>query len=128
MNLTATDPPRPFICGVEDAVTMYDTGHLALADNEQVTFTTTAGGEYDVARKSWGFYATPSLNGRLLRFGLHAALVRNTKQQWFVMLVEDGGEAEFEAYLDSERLEVVAWLDSTERLAALEHALGVEVA
>lgn len=124
MKLTPTEPARPFVCGVEDAVTMYDTGFVALEADEQVTFTTPAGGEYDLARKSWGFYATPSLNGRLPRFGLHAALVRNTKRQWFVMLVEDGREAEFDQYLADERLEVVSWLDSTERLEALEQGLG----
>ena len=54
-----------------------DCGRIALAPDEQVTFTTEAGGEYDVTRKSWGFYATPSINGRLKTFGLRAALVRN---------------------------------------------------
>jgi hypothetical protein len=118
------DPPRAYRCGVEDAVTMHDVGRMALEPDEQVTFTTPAGGEYDLARKSWGFYATPSLNGRLGRFGLRPVLVRNTRRQWFVLLVERGCEDDFDAYLASERLEVVTWLASDDDLERLERGLA----
>lgn len=119
------EPPRAYVCGVADEVTMHDVGRVDLAPDEQVTFSTPAGGEYDLARKSWGFYATPSLNGRLLRFGLRAVLVRNTRRQWFVMLVEEGGEEAFAAYLASERLEVVTWLASDDDLERLERGLAL---
>ncbi len=124
MRFRPVDPPRAYVCGVDDGVVMRDCGRVALDADEQVTFTTPAGGEYDLARKSWGFYATPSLNGRLPRFGLRAVLVRNTRRQWFVLLVERGHEDDFAAYLASERLEVVTWLDSTEDLERLEAGLG----
>jgi hypothetical protein len=117
------DPPREYACGIEDAVVMRDCGRVHLEADEQVTFTTPDGGEYDLARKSWGFYATPSLNGRLGRFGLRAALVRNSRRQWFVMLVERGHESEFEEYLASERLTVVTWLETTEDLERVEAGL-----
>ncbi|MFN8121932.1 MAG: hypothetical protein U0237_05830 [Thermoleophilia bacterium] len=120
MRFEQNDPPRAYACGIRDEVTIHDCGRVALEPDEQVTFTTPAGGEYDLARKSWGFYATPSLNARLPRFGLHAVLVRNTKRQWFVMLVEEGREAEFDAYLAAEELVVVARMDTTEALEALE--------
>jgi len=120
MRFDRNDPPREYACGIRDEVTIRDCGRVALDPDEQVTFTTPAGGEYDLARKSWGFYATPSLNGRLVRFGLRAVLVRNTKRQWFVMLVEDGREDEFVEYLAAEELVVVARMDATEDLEALE--------
>lgn len=118
------EPPRAYRCGVADGVVMHDVGRVALDADEQVTFTTAGGGEYDLARKAWGFYATPSLNGRLPRFGLRAVLVRNTRRQWFVLLVERGQEEAFGAYLASERLEVVTWLDTTEDLERLERGLA----
>lgn len=124
MRMTPTTPPRAYRCGIEDAVTMHDCGTVALEPDEQVTFTTPGGAEYDLARKEWGFYATPSLNGRLTRFGLRAVLVRNTLGQWFVMLVEDGHEEAFAEYLEAERLVVVARMDTTEALAALEERAG----
>lgn len=53
-----------------------------------------------VARKSWGFYATPSLNGQLVTFGLRGALVKEPRNRYFVMLVQAGKEEDFFAYLE----------------------------
>ena len=91
--------------------------------DEQLTFTTEQGGEYDLARKIWGFYATPSLNGRLLQFGLHAVLVKNKIGRYFVLLKEQGRQAEFGEYLRLEELEIITMLDSTASLERLEAAL-----
>ena len=104
---------------------MRDCGTLALAPDEQVTLVTESGAEYDVARKDWGFYATPSLNGRLASFGLRGVLIRNTLTgRYFVLLVERGREDAFDAYMAQESLEVVAWLDGTDALDALRARLG----
>ena len=85
-----------------------------------MTFTTGGGGEYDVTRKAWGFYATPSLNGRLPRFGMRGLLVRNRLDQYFVLLVERGREELFAQYVAHERLVVVSWLDDQGALARLD--------
>jgi hypothetical protein len=98
---------------------MADCGRVELEPDEQLTFTTPDGAEYDVARKSWGFYATPSLNGRLREFGLRGVLVRNRIGRYFVLLVERGHEDEFESYRALEELDVIAWLDSDEALARI---------
>ena len=124
MKFEPIDPPRLFMVGNVEQFPMRDCGRVHLAADEQLTFVTEGGAQYDLARKDWGFYATPSLNGRLQSFGLHAALVKNPSGRYFVLLVEDGKEALFDAYLASERLALVAWLDTSERLAALEEALG----
>lgn len=120
VKFSPKNPPRRFEVGNSVRFAMSDCGALELAPDEQVTLTTADGGEYDVARKDWGFYATPSLNGRLPQFGLRAVLIRNTLTgRYFVLLVEQGHEPAFEAYLQQESLEVIAWLDSTERVDAL---------
>jgi hypothetical protein len=124
MRIERKEPPRQFIVGHGSVIRMHDCARIELAPDEQVTFTTEAGGEYDVARKSWGFYATPSTNARLPRFGLRAALAKSWENKYFVYLVERGQEAEFQRYLDSERNRVVAWLDTDEACASLERALG----
>ncbi|MCA9290943.1 MAG: hypothetical protein KDA25_07430 [Phycisphaerales bacterium] len=121
MNIDRHDPPRSFTVGFGPPVTMHDCAHIALEPDEQVTFTTPGGGEYDVARKSWGFYATPSLDRRLPSFGLHAMIVRNRDDHHFVVLVERGHDEAFRAYLDAERLTVVARLD---RADAVPSACG----
>jgi hypothetical protein len=124
MKFEPKDPPRRFEVGNTVRFAMSDCGTIALAHDEQVTFTTPTGGEYDVARKDWGFYATPSLNGRLPQYGLRGVLIRNMLTgRYFVLLVEKGHEAAFDAYMERESLEVIAWLDSTDNLDAL--ATGV---
>jgi hypothetical protein len=99
---------------------MSDCGRVHLNPDEQVTFVTDSGGEYDVARKSWGFYATPSLNVRLPSFGLRPVLVRNAQGRYYVWLVEHGKEPEFRRYLTGEDHRVVRWLDTTVDLESLE--------
>ena len=123
MKFEIIDPPRTFNVGPEGHITLKDCAHIALEPDEQVTFVTDSGAEYDVARKSWGFYATPSLNGRLQSFGLRAVLVKGPVPRYYVFLVESGKEADFQDYLDSEGHTIVCWLDSDEILATLEQKL-----
>ena len=115
MKIDRMDPPREFRVGAANDIVLRHAANLALANDEMVTFTTASGTEYDVVRKSWGYYATPSLNGRLPRFRLRPALVRSTTTgNSFVMLVESGHEADFASYLTKENLVVLAWLDALE--------------
>ena len=119
MRFRPQDPPREFEVGYGETIVMRDCGRVELDADEQVTFTTESGAEYDVARKSWGFYATPSLNGRLTGFGLRGVLVRNRIGRYFVLLVERSHEQEFDRYLKIEGLDVVRWLDTSEQLEQL---------
>jgi len=112
MNISPKDPPRPFRVGADGAIEMRDCGSIALAPDDQVTFTTPDGGEFDVARKAWGFYATPSLNGRLPAHGLRPALCGNPAGQLYLLLVETGSEAAFERYLAEQKMHVLCWLDA----------------
>ena len=73
MKFTENIPPRTFEVGGARRFLMADCGTLELDADEQITLVTESGAEYDVARKDWGFYATPSLNGRLESFGLRGA-------------------------------------------------------
>lgn len=120
MNINQRQPPREFIVGIDQNITLKDCGSIHLEPNEQITFITAAGGEYDVARKDWGFYATPSLNGRLANFALRAVLVRNSANFFFLLLVEKGKELQFQEYVDTEHLAIVCWMDDLNALKALE--------
>ena len=121
MKFHKIDPPSKF--KVNEDVSMSDWGRIELGPDEQVTFSTESGAEYDVARKSWGFYATPSLNGRLVKYGLRAALVKNNESKFYLMLVENGKEDQFLEYLNSESQKLVSWLDSEEVLQDISDAL-----
>jgi hypothetical protein len=126
MKFEPKNPPREFEVGYDVKGIIRDCGSMRLAPDEQITFLTEQGGEYDLTRKDWGFYATPSLNGRLAGFNLRAVLVKNRVDRFFVMLVERGKEDLFERYVRQEPLKVVCWLDTLEALKALEVAVEGE--
>jgi len=114
------EPPRRFVAGF---VTLSDCASVRLEPDEQLTFLSEDGAEFDVARKDWGYYATPSTNGRLARFGLRTALVLNSQGSLYVLLVRTGYEDSFQRYLDTEKLRVLAWLDSEEAVQKLVRRL-----
>jgi SAM-dependent methyltransferase len=121
MKFRVNDPPRTFNIGRGEPIIIRDVAHIELEPDEQVTFEGAGGVEYDVARKAWGFYATPSLNGRLLDHQLRAVLARSPAHKYFVFLVERGREAEFQSYLDAEQNVIVRWLDNEADLRACEN-------
>jgi len=114
MDIRPLEPPRRFRVGLDESVEVVHVADAELAPDEQITFVTASGTEYDVVRKDWGYYATPSLNWRLPRHGLRAALCRNAAGRRAVLLCERGCEDAFHGYLESESMEIVAWLDGDE--------------
>ena len=124
MELTKNQPPRTFQVGADQQIQMTDCARIELKPNEQVTFVTESGSEYDVARTEFGYYATPSLNGRLREHGLHAVLTKNRRGRFYVMLVEQGKEDAFDRYLSTQDMEAVCRLDDDEVLAQLERTLS----
>jgi hypothetical protein len=121
VKFDSREPPRRF--EVNGAL-MSDCGSARLAPGEQITFVTEAGGEYDVARQSWGFYATPSLNGRLGRFGLRPLLARNGAGKFFILLLERGRGDELAAYLREQDMQVVCWLDDEATLQSIAGSMA----
>ena len=116
MNFERRDPPRRFEV---NGVSLHDCGTARLSAGEQITFATEAGGQYDVARKEWGFYATPSLNGRLGRFGLRPLLARNGAGRFFLLLLERGRDDELATYLREQDMRIVCWLDDEATLQSI---------
>ncbi len=110
MKIDKNDPPRIFQVGLHK-ITISDCGKIYLEPDEQVTFTTPSGKEHDFAAKSWGFYATPSVNGRLVDQGFKTALVKNPQDRYFIIVVDIEKISEFEDYLRAEESEVIDWLD-----------------
>lgn len=118
MKIIKKNPPRKFKVGLEQSIILKDCGDIFLKVNEQVAFLTANKAEYDVCRKEWGYYATPSMNDRLKRFGFKTALVKNAKGQLYIMIVEKDKLESFYQYLNSEKNSVIQWFDEQ----ALENA------
>lgn len=118
MRVEPLEPPREFVAG---AVTIRHAADLWLEPDEQVTLHAPSGSQLDVVRKSWGYYATPSLNARLRDHGLSARLVAGARGLVYLLLVEDGAEADFAAYLAREGMRELCRLDDDDaagRIAA----------
>lgn len=113
MDIEIKKIPREFFVGKNNGIVLKDCASIALEANEQVTFVTSDNKEYDVCKKDWGFYATPSINGRLLTFGFHTVLVENPKNLQYIWLVEKGKEKAFEQYLKDENHRIIKWLSNT---------------
>ena len=123
MELTKNQPPRTFQVGAGQQIQMTDCARIELKPNEQVTFVTESGSEYDVARTEFGYYATPSLNGRLRDSSLHAVLAKNTLGRFYILLIERGQQDAFEQYASAEGIQVICRLDDDEVLTQLEQAI-----
>ena len=117
MRVERVDPPREFEVGRRGG-RLRHVADAWLGDDEVMTLRTESGTELDVTRKSWGYYGSPSLNGRVRDHGLRAALAMGVPRdgeeapRMYLMFVEEGQEAGFEKYIAAEEMRVVAWLDS----------------
>lgn len=124
MKIDTKRVPRIFPVGIA-CTQLSHVADIDLEPDEMVTFETGGKLEYDVCRKSWGYYATPSLGGRLRTFGWRAAVMRNIDtRHCFVVLVQEGMEDDWKAYMISERQELVMWLDDFEALSGMPAADG----
>ena len=129
MKVTPIEPPRTFGVGLRGG-TLDHVADVELGHDEVVTFRTASETEFDVTRKSWGYYATPSLNGRLREHGLRAALAVGVPradgepERMYLLLVEAGREDDFQTYIDAEGMRVVGWLDTDAAVAGAARKLG----
>ncbi len=84
---------------------------INLDADEQLTFLTEFGAEYDFAVKSWGAYVTPSLRGRLAAFGLRPCLIVTSDGILELALVEEEHVAAFKAEAAASKIKTL-WLDN----------------
>ena len=110
MRVDAKEPPRRFAVG-DGTLHLSHVADMSLGPDEVVTFVGDGGTEFDVVRKDWGYYATPSLNGRLPSKGLRPVLCASA-DRLYLLLCETGCETAFADYLTSQGMRAVRWLDT----------------
>jgi hypothetical protein len=131
MRVERVEPPREYEVGRRGA-RLHHVADAWLEPDEVLTLRTDSGTEVDLTRKSWGYYGSPSLNGRLREHGLRAALAvgvprdGDESNRMYLLLVEEGREADFEAYLEAEDMRVAAWLDSDEAVSEAARRLAAK--
>lgn len=111
MQVDKKETPRKFAVGENSDIVISHVADVTLNLNEQVTFHTSDGSEYDFVKKDWGFYATPSINRRLKSFGFRTALVQNKNGHVYIFVVEQGKDEQFDSYCKTENQTILMWLD-----------------
>ena len=96
---------RLFTAGITK-LKIIDKGSIYLKDDNQVTFRYIKS-EYDVCRKNWGYYATPSINGRLQNFGFKTFLTQNKFKKIYINLVHSNKIKTFKKYLKKEKSKIL---------------------
>lgn len=100
---------RKFKVGINQ-ITLKEVAKISLKKNEMITFFN-GKTEYDVVKKNWGYYATPSINSRLLKFDLKTCLIKSKEtNNKFITLVHKKKRKEFNKYLKNEKCIIVKWL------------------
>lgn len=100
---------RKFKVGINNII-LTEAAKISLKQNEIVTFVN-GKTEYDIVKKGWGFYATPSINSRLLKFNLRTCIIKSTvTKNSFIVLVQKDKEKKFRKYLKNEKCKIVKWM------------------
>ena len=98
MKIKIKNKPRKFKVNIgQKHIQLKDTAEIHLKKNEQITFKY-LDSEYDVTKKDWGYYATPSINGRLKKFSFRTFLIKNKKNKIYIFLVHKNKIKSFRKY------------------------------
>ena len=107
MKIKISKKPRIFT--IKD-IQIKDYGKIKLDTNEMISFITESGKEYDFVAKDWGYYMTPSINGRLKREGFKIAIVKNETGKIYIMAVEKEKKVQFKKYCSNQKQKILNWI------------------
>ena len=101
---------RKFIANKDTNVILSDVGKIILNKNEHLTIQAN-NKKNEICMMEWGLYATSSINNRLKKEGFETALVKNSFNKFFIMIVDNNKKKIFFKYCKKESIKVVQWLD-----------------
>ena len=116
MKINLHNDPRVFKVGRKIVRKIKDMGKIFLLSNEQLSFINSNGQEYDFQKTEWGYYATSSINNRMVKEGFKTALTINKQNRVFILAVEFDKLKIFESYCNDNDLRVIHWLDEKYKL------------
>ena len=110
MKIFKKKKPRLFLVSKKNNIYLKDIGKIYLNDNENLTITSSDKKNFEICRKDWGYYATPSINSRLKKNGFRTVLVRQ-KHKYFILIVNKNKIRKFKSYCNLENYKIIEWLD-----------------
>ena len=103
MKINKKNKPRLFNVGFDKTFVIKDFGKIYLNAHEQLTFVN-GKQEYDFSKTDWGYYSTPSINGRLKYNDFRVYLVKNVYGKIYLLTVQNSKISSFKNLKDSTRL------------------------
>ena len=102
---------RKFKPSKKSGVSITEKAKIYMKHNEQITLIDINKNQYDIVKKSWGYYSTPSINKRLKNNNHEACIVKNIeKKTIFLFSVNIKKKIEFNQYLKKNNIKVIKWL------------------
>lgn len=111
MKIDLKYPIRTFQPKKDKALTFTDVGEIKMENDNQVSLVSGKHKSHDFAAKNWGFYVTPSINGRLKNEGFKTALVKSDSGKVFLNFVDSDKIDDFLDYCQENNKVLVEWLD-----------------
>ena len=101
---------RKFKPSSKSRVIITEKAKIYMKHNEQITLIDINKNQYDIVKKSWGYYSTPSINKRLKNNNHKACIVKNIeKKTIFLFSVNIKKKNEFNKYLKKNKIKVIKW-------------------
>tara|TARA_A100001011_G_C14256113_1_gene820170 strand:- start:334 stop:675 length:342 start_codon:yes stop_codon:yes gene_type:complete len=110
MRVLKKKKPRSFLVSQKNNINLKDVGTVYLNDDEHLTITGNNKKIYEICKKSWGYYATSSINFRQKKNGFKTALVKQDRK-FFVLIVDKDKRSNFKSYIKKENYKIIKWLD-----------------
>ena len=107
--------PRIFKVGENKKIKIKEVGYVYLKNNEQITLINENKKKHDIVKKSWGYYATSSVNSRLKKEGFKTAIVKNKSNGYYIMIVDIKKIKNFKNYCKKENQKVIEWIDEKKK-------------
>ena len=102
---------RKFRPSKKSGVIITEKAKIYLKHNEQITLIDNNKNQYDIVKKSWGYYSTPSINKRLKNNNHIVCIVKNIENKtFFLFSVNIKKKIEFNKYLNKNKIKVIKWL------------------
>lgn len=111
---------RKFVVG-NTKIQINHKADIFLKNNELITFIDNRKMGYDVVKKDWGYYATPSINSRLKDNNFKTVLISNMQNRIYIILVEKENIKKFKKYCKDEKLKIIIWLDDQSKINKLQN-------
>ncbi len=96
---------RSWIVGTNKDIVITEKLKIKLNDNEQVSFVGTKKKiNYEICKKNWGYYISPSIDKRLKDYGHTVYITKNKNGQVYLMAVDFKKIKRFILYCKKEKL------------------------